>query len=327
MTADLRAGKSTVRGLIAPAAALACLLSWAAHPVQAQLACGDTIPPGGDVSLDGDIDGCLGPEPALTIEGPVKVNLHGFRISCAADIIGIEVIGDHARITNGTVANCTDGIELSGEGRHKVFRMQVTSDPDAANGSRGFRVVSDRNYLVANLARRFNGEGFRIQGSDNRIAFNVARRNADHGFRVDEDRNLLSNNISVSNGAEGFRLDGSDNRLVDNIAFNNQDEGFRIRDGQDNVLLGNRARRNGASDNEAGIRIHTNGNTLRGNRFIDNFGNGILVTAGAANNQIVRNSARANRETDLIDENLEPPCDANQWIDNRFGSTSQDCIK
>ena len=328
MKADLRAGNSAVHGLIASAAAVAYLLIGGAHPGQAQLACGDTIPPGGHVILDGDIGECVGPEPALTIEGPVNVNLRGFTISCAADIIGIEVIGSNAKIKNGIVENCDDAIEISGDGRHKIFRMEVTSDPDAEVGSRGFRVVSDKNYLVGNLARQFNGEGFRIQGSDNRIVFNVARRNADHGFRVDEeeDHNILSNNISVGNGGEGFRLDGSGNRIVNNIAFGNQDEGFRIRDGQDNVLTGNRSRRNGEFDNEAGIRLQNSGNVLRGNRFIDNFGNGILVTEEAQNNQIIHNVARANGDIDLVDE-IPTRAMPNHWRRNRFGSASEDCIK
>jgi parallel beta-helix repeat protein len=95
-------------------------------------------------------------------------------------------------------------------------------------------------------------------------------------------------------------------------------------DGQDNTLINNRARGNGASDNEAGIRIQGDGNKLRRNAFIKNAGGGILVREGAESNAIIHNVALGNDGTDLVDENLN--CDGNDWSRNKFRTKSQDCI-
>jgi hypothetical protein len=134
-------------------------------------------------------------------------------------------------------------------------------------------------------------------------------------------------NGSIASGGEGFRLDGSGNRLVGNDSVNNQDEGYRIRDGRSNALVGSRAQGNGASDGEAGIRVQGSSNQLRRNASLDNAGDGILVTEGARDNLIHRNRALGNDGTDVVDQNLDPPCDKNEWRRNRFETASQDCIE
>ena len=128
-------------------------------------------------------------------------------------------------------------------------------------------------------------------------------------------------------------MDGSDNRLVNNVARENEDEGFRIEpDAQNNTLIDNRGRINGATDNEAGIRIRGDGNTVFRNSFIRNFGDGILLEVdeeegeAAENNTVIRNVSLRNVGTDLVDENDTPECDSNRWLKNRFRTKSEECI-
>jgi parallel beta-helix repeat protein len=337
--------------LLVPALMLATLLVWGPPAALAQFACGDTILSGGTVLVRDDIGPCPAPGPAWTIVGPVIVNLDGVTISCGAAITGIEVQGINARIEGGMVEDCQDGVVVDGDGEHELVKLTVGS-PGSQVGDRGFRVRSDRNHLLGNLTDGFNGEGFRIDGDDNRavanratatanegfringdgneLKGNRATENFNHGFRVGGNGNQLLSNQSAGNEGEGFRLDGNANHLVDNVAVDNFDEGYRIRDGQDNTLIRNLARGNGSSDNEAGIRVQQDGNTLRSNTFVSNFGDGILVVydkdegEAAENNTILDNVATGNGDTDLVDEN--PDCDNNQWSGNRFVTRSRDCI-
>ena len=275
--------------------ALTPLLVWGTPPAAAQ-DCGATIGPGEpgvEVFLDGDIGPC-NTDPALTIEGPVTVNLNGFTISCVvpdADegFMGIEIVGVNAWVLNGVVEDCEDGVVVDGGpggGRHIVTKLTVKSTQHQV-GNRGFRVRSDGNHLIDNRANRFSGIGFRV--------------------------------------------DSSDNRLVNNLAVRNEDEGFRIEpEAQNNTLIGNQARNNGATDNEAGVRIRGDGNLLLSNTSRRNLGDGILLevdqeeSEAAENNSIIRNISLGNVGVDLVDQN--PECDANRWLKNRARTTSQDCI-
>jgi parallel beta-helix repeat protein len=303
--------------------ALAPLLVWGTSPAQAQPDCGDPLGPGGHIALYGDVGPCA-TDPALTIVGPVNVDLNGFTVSCAGATTGIVVEGVNARVQNGVVEDCEEGVVVEDDGHHRLLKLTVTSTQDQI-GDLGFRVNSDNNHLVDNWADAFNGEGFRIEGDDNRLTNNHATDNFNHGFRIRGENNQLVNNHAENNVGEGFRLDDDGNHLINNVALDNADEGFRIRDGLDNTLVNNRAENNGTSDGEPGIRIQEDGNTLRSNAFIGNFGEGILVKDGAENNRITHNVASGNVGTDLVDEN--PDCDDNQWSKNRFGTRSQDCIE
>jgi parallel beta-helix repeat protein len=279
--------------------ALTPLLVWGTHPAAAQ-DCGATIgpeEPGVVVFLDGDIGPCgAETDPALTIEGPVTVNLNGFTVSCVVPdegegTKGIEVVGVNALVLNGVVEDCEDGVVLATDdevewGQHILKKVTVRSTQHQV-GNRGFRIRSDGNHLINNRAAGFSGVGFRV--------------------------------------------DGSDNLLVNNTAARNDDEGFRIEpEAQNNTLIGNRARRNGATDNEAGIDIRGDGNVVFNNLSLHNFGDGILLAVdeekdeAAENNSIIQNLSRRNLGTDLVDDNLE--CDSNRWLNNRFRTAFPDCV-
>jgi hypothetical protein len=59
----------------------------------AQINCGDTVGPGGNFNLTGDLD--CATDPAFTMVGPVKIDLKGFTVSCdSEDSDGIVIEGD-----------------------------------------------------------------------------------------------------------------------------------------------------------------------------------------------------------------------------------------
>jgi hypothetical protein len=56
----------------------------------------------------------------------------------------------------------------------------------------------------------------------------------------------------------------------------------------------------------------------------NNADHGILVNS--RNNRIVSNQTGGNAVNDLHDANLSPPCDANVWHGNTFGTFNQPCV-
>ena len=81
-----------------------------AHAVQ----CGDVITT--STSLTGDLN-CV-TDPALTVEGPGKLNLREFTVSCTDSAnSGIVMTGTRATVQNGTVTGCEEGVLVAGNWR------------------------------------------------------------------------------------------------------------------------------------------------------------------------------------------------------------------
>jgi hypothetical protein len=318
------------------------LFAWSG-PVHAA-ACGDVLGPGGVVALSEDLR--CATSPALTVEGPITVDLMGFKIACdPAGGTGIEVIGSEARIRNGTIRNCAIGVVVAGEGSHRLTRLEVRSPDVPGDGGIAFQVKSDRNRFFENLVKRFAGEGFRL-GDDgmaanrNTLAFNKVVDSENHGFRVRiGERNLFNSNRAQRNIGEGFRSQGRNNQFYWNKALDNADEGFRILGAaaQNNRVTNNRVEGNGlvpcdlaAGDANPGISVVSGAadneiasNGVQGNCI------GIAVAPGALGNTIIRNTVSQSRIVDLADGNFD--CDDNAWRENEFETRiafpSADCIR
>lgn len=302
------------------------------------VACGDVLGPGGFFVLDDDLEQCV-VAPALTVEGPVTVDLGGATISCAlADDgglagIGILVTGFRARLSNGTVENCNIGVAVEGEGRHQLRDLEVTSPGIAGDEGVGVQVTSDRNRLIENLVEDFAGEGFRLgdaglSADRNSVRRNEARENQSHGFRVRIGQwNLFVGNEADGNAEEGFRSQDRGNRFFRNSAIENGDEGYRVRDetARQNWLIANVAEGNGLvpcdlvqEDANPGIAMT---NLAFGNHIIFNAvtGNcvGIGIAPGSTDNRIRHNVSLRNEFVDMVDLN-DPQCDRNEWRLNVF---------
>ena len=238
MTKPVPLSKRTLAILIVVASA--CMTSRVSYAVD----CGDKIGPGGKVTLTGDITGC-GVSPALTVEGPVTLDLNGYTLSCLAGGIGIEVQGKNATIIKGSITACDYavlGIDTNGHTLEKLnllgpvelygHRNQIVSttfqvgDPclwvegngnaiinnTLRSGADGIFVEGDRNRLINNAVSEGN-DPIQVFGHRNRIEKNVAI-NADSGITVFGDTNRISRNTLVSIFEQGILLGGDSNSLA-----------------------------------------------------------------------------------------------------------------
>lgn len=274
--------------------------------------CGDVIGAGKEVKLDRDLH-CSG-DVALTVIGPATLNLKGHTIYGHRAMDCIVVEGKQAKVMNGTVTNCDNGLMVKGDGQHKIVKIAA-----ADNDGDGFTVDSDGNSLILNTATGNGEDGFDVDGNGNRLVNNMAENCGDEGIEIDGDQNELTNNKSTGNRQDSIEIDGDENKLFNNTAANDADDGIVI-DGNRNMLHNNNAFGN-AGD---GIEVDGDGNKLTNNKAEDNGESGIDLFSGNANNALTKNVARQNGDYDLMDNTQG--CGSNQWSKNKFVTSNQDCI-
>jgi len=227
------------------------------------------LPPCGTVTADTKLEAdCLAP---LTVAADdVTVNLGGHQVSCVGGT-GIDVSDRwDVRIEKGQVNNCALAVLLSGGGGHTVRRLQITS-------AQGVGVViddSDDNLLQHVRVTGVRAFGVRVSGNNNRLESNelsgivanggtailllegatdtAVRLNLLHnnalGIQVGGSANVVQANQANHNQV-GINVDGSANTIRANGADDNALGGIQVgAGGTDNLLRGNRARRNGVYD-------------------------------------------------------------------------------
>ena len=278
-------------------------------PVEAGFTCGGTVGPGGTLVMTADITGCA-TSPALTIVGPVIVDMNGHTVSCASSSgIGIQQDGTGAILKNGVVGKfCGIAVVVSGSGSHQVLNVLTQGN------TRGFQVRSDGNHLSNDSSRDEGGIGFELDGNSNEIkastgvgndtgfviatgstnvlAGNTASQAVSNGFDVlGGNQNELSKNTAMGNGLAGFSFGGSQSKVLNNTAVGNATEG---------LLLGGTA------------------NIVKGNRAYANASEGIHITGSG--DTITKNVALGNGTVDLHDNSAT--CDSNTWAHDIFGSAS-----
>jgi hypothetical protein len=280
--------------------------------------CGDTIEPGQKVRLKRDLN-CADTdfEAAITVEGPAVLDLNGHTITGDPSMDGIVVRGEKAVIKNGKVTACNKGVVLQGEyveGHHRIFKILAIG-----NNNDGFAVESDKNKLSHNRSVGNVQEGFDVQGHDNLLERNIAMKNSDKGFEIDGNKNKVRFNKAEANMSDSFEIGGDENRIVYNISKNNEYKGIEI-NGDLNFIAKNK------SINNAGVGIEVDGdeNKVRRNILKNNGGVGIELLMYAETNVLARNIAKGNAEFDIQDDN--EACEGNRWGNNRFDTSSQDCI-
>ena len=306
--------------------------------------CGATIGPGGYYRLDADLD-CKDYVPeadsekaALTVVGPVTVDLRGHSIignsnmggekdPGSNEIDGILVLGERAKIRNGAVTECYNGVVVSGDGKHRVFKINAYYNEEA-----GFAVNSDLNRLTLNTASDNLDNGFYFIGSSNWFVKNGAEGNGDEGFYGPEEsgQNKIFLNSAIANEDDGIQVVGHENRLIHNYTKESWDSGFNI-DGDRNVVYKNKAHNN----TKDGIEIDGNENRIVRNRAAQNERYGISVSQKTSkkkyvgddniNNIIKRNIAKENVKSDLHDGVGDS--EGNTWKRNRFETHNQDYIE
>ena len=284
--------------LVAGAAMLGMACVVTARPAGA-VACGDVLTGPGAFRLDQDL--VCSTTTALVVRDGATLDLGGHTVTCADLDNGIAVTGSRARLMNGTVTGCNDGVSLSGErhvvkGVHAKFNVRGFLAEDGLDDSR-----------VSDSSAEFNGAGgFIVFGNGNLLRRNEAFGNADVAiFVVGNDntltRNATNGNCIVGGCAAAYEIGGNDNTLTRNTATG-EATGFLITSG-----FG-----------------ETSANTLTRNKALFSFLAGIVVQDGATGNTLVRNTA-SGAGTHLVDFNED--CDANQWHRNTFDTANQSCIE
>jgi parallel beta-helix repeat protein len=284
------------------------------------LGCGDTVGPTGLYILESDIGPCddgYGPA-ALNVKGPVTLLMKGFVVRCE-DVNengevpkGIVVTGTKARIINGTVSGCDDGMLFDGgKGWHTVQNIKAVNNEDD-----GFDVKSNNNRFIGNSANNNGDKGFALDGTGNTLLGNTSNYNHDHGVDIDGDRNHLYRGKANHNDKDGIHLDEGNSAIVTGYTS-----------------------RNNADD---GMEVNSSGNWIAGNKINKNHEDGIQLSYKpddgevANNNKVLFNDARDNNQAGVaeaydvedqnVDQNKNPTCDNNKWVGNAFHSSNRDCI-
>ena len=97
--------------------------------------CGQTIGPGGHYKLDADLD-CSDPittsglDVALTVVGPVTLDLRGHSIIGYVNLDGIILDGEKAKIRKGTLTGFYNGVVVEGDGHHKIFKVEAVENDE-----------------------------------------------------------------------------------------------------------------------------------------------------------------------------------------------------
>jgi parallel beta-helix repeat protein len=241
--------------------------------------CGDTIGPDTAVKLTHDLQ-CEG-DVALTVVGPAVLNLKGHSISRTGPGkgVGILVTGKNAKIRNGTVVGFYDGVVVSGEGNHKIRKVNAME-----SWHYGFSVESDANKLAYTIAEA-NRNGFYVSGNKNKLHRNTAINNYMEGIFVAGDRNVIVGNTATGNRRESIEIDGNQNRVVYNTLQDIQIDGDQNRVARNTVdsieIDGNenRVARNTVSIAlDEGIMIDGDDNIVRKNTDTEKGSDGIKVS-------------------------------------------------
>lgn len=240
--------------------------------------CGDTLE-NGRFELRKNLN--CDEDPAITIIGPAKLNLNGKTLSGNGDNVCIQINGEGAKVWNGTVTNCMDGVVIAGTGRHKVFRIR-----SMYNDGIGFKVDEDSN--------------------DNWLSENEAIGNTKENFLIEKesDGNYLIENKAEDGEDRGYFVRGSNNHLYKNKANGNLDDALRIRNGNNNEVIHNIF--NG-SEGEAGVKIDSNGNIVRKNLIKQN-DRGIRIRSN--DNEVIKNIITSNGGEGIrveLENDSEPP--------------------
>ena len=196
--------------------------------------CGDVLDKDKTYTLTANVGPCDNEGDALTVVGPARLDLNGHTVSCLSFDVdyAVRLVGRGAKVFDGSVRGCNDGVGLYDDGRYQVTKVTATEN---------------------------NFDGFDLGSPNNRLNKNRAIDNDDDGFDLyDEaaDRNVLTLNRASANGVEqgggnGFRLQGdaTENALRRNRATNNDGSGILAGGSAlDNTFKQNKASGNGDSD-------------------------------------------------------------------------------
>jgi parallel beta-helix repeat protein len=291
--------------------------------------CGDTLE-NGRFELRKNLN--CDEDPAITIIGPAKLNLNGKTLSGNGDNVCIQINGEGAKVWNGTVTNCADGVVIAGTGRHKVFRIRSMdndgigfkvdedsndnwlSDNEAiGNLEENFLIEqeSDGNHLINNKAEDGEDRGYYVRGSNNCLYKNKAYGNRDDALRINNGNNNRAtyNIFSGTEDGEGVEIQSIENFVRNNIIKQNV-RGMRIRDDhnvvKENIII---------SNGQEGIRVESSENLISSNFILNNGQEGIRVQESTLNiisRNLIKNNGFNESDPEDIRDGLKLEDGANE---------------
>ena len=304
--------------------------------------CGDTILlESQEVMLDTNLF-CFS-NPALTVIGPGTFDMNGHKIACALPNLtdGLVIEGKKATVKNGVVINCDDGVEIRGEGQHRVESIVARGNVEGLqahslqntiksvtvidSGGTGIRVLGKKNTFDSchTVGNAFSG--FFVQVSGNHVfKRNMAYDNGSAGFEIYGSGQRVDDNIAIDNVRQGYVLSGSKHKVNRNLAASNSLEGFEIV-GTQQIVKDNIATNNASH----GFRVAVSFHTLLRNRSTTNLERGIEMVGLLSS--FSKTVALGNGDVDLFDSLTA--CGSNDWSQNIFGTSQAsnvlqpDCIQ
>ncbi len=301
---------------------------------------------GSQIRIDTTLTANVGPctRGITIVNDNVTLDLNGFGIigrqGRMDEGAGILIAGRrNVTVKNGRITFWDAGIAVEGGGANTFSNLLVKDNIGSGGGDYGDGIVlsssSDNKILGSDVIHNGPFDGIAMFGpsSRNLIEDNVVGENnvpftGDDGIRIEGPG--AKDNVVRRNTVSGSTLDGI--AIFSDQATGNLNSG--------NVITGNTVIANGYGFLGArpgdGIRtfLRANDNTITNNTVKDNAGSGILISSGSLNNVIRNNTALGNARQaapasprfDLQDGNLTPPCDANVWTNNRYGTANQACV-
>lgn len=329
----------TATGVIAPA--------WSA---EAEVSCGTVVTK--STVLQHDVGPCTGPGLVVAADD-VTLDLNGHRVFGLHGVPGegAGVLIDQRRgvqVKNGTVSDFDGGVAILGGGGNKVSGITARDNVGlwglTAYGD-GIAILSSTDNLVVNSTAERNGPysgvGLyqRVDGDHPRSVEGETTRNTINGNVVRDNNTPRSPAV---NDNDGIRLepDVHGNAVVNNTVSGSGLDGIALfAFAANNVIDHNVVTANGFHSARHrkgdGIRVFRGADrtVVHANRSFGNAANGIILSLNAKSNQVVDNKTGTNAAAtgpapayDLHDANVVPPCDANVWLDNTYGSFNQPCV-
>ncbi|MDQ4134113.1 MAG: right-handed parallel beta-helix repeat-containing protein [Actinomycetota bacterium] len=307
-----------------------------------------------DTTLEADLTCPNGPALIIAADN-VTLDLGGYAVSgnrgggsSGPGIVLRNVSG--VTVRNGTVQHFGAGIVIVGGANNTIQNVTVQDNIGSPDGDFGDGIVLDKgttgNHIMGNTVRRngpFSGISLLEDAQNNHIHDNtVADNNMLHvgdpaagrqtmGIRVEgpaANGNRIFANTVTASGANGIGVLAT----CTNPDATPPCTGSPPNEG--NQIASNTSNGNGTSGRGSGITLFTMPNPVppARNSIVDNVADnnrtdGVSIDQGSTGNDVRRNRAHGNGETDGYDGNTTPPCGANVWESNEFGMVNQPCVR
>jgi parallel beta-helix repeat protein len=328
---------------------------WPGTAGAAVLVCGQTITQ--NTVLENDLTGCANNGIVVGADN-ITLDLNGRTVAgtpASGDQGGVVLVGRTGVVVkNGTVRAFDVGVVIEGGSGNTVENVSATDNISFSGttnrGGDGIAILSSGNNRVRNNRTvnngPFSGIGIysEVDSAHPRSTSGVSSGNVVQNNVVQGNIQGRTPNNVVNNDNIGIRLEpgNTQNQILDNQVSGNGLDGITLFVRNTfTTVRGNVVTRNGfyrqtaRRGNGIGLQIGgANDNLVELNIASGNADNGIVVRSGSLRNTVRNNTAQGNvvlppasanfgPTFDLLDNNVN--CDANVWLDNRYGTAFPAC--